>query len=168
MKGTSELFEEGIKNLAKFIGIESERPEAETGVGPDNLYWLSKEYAMIIECKNEVISDNNICKRDCNQLNGSFEWFKNKYEKVGIKGIPILIHPSNIYKRECSPNKETRIITEKQLNLLKDNIYDFIKELSIQENYKDKNIIERLLNNHLLSEKQIIDNYTIGFKIKAN
>ena len=168
VKGTSELFEEGIKNLAKFIGIESERPEAETGVGPDNLYWLSKEYAMIIECKNEVISDNNICKRDCNQLNGSFEWFKNKYEKVGIKGIPILIHPSNIYKRECSPNKETRIITEKQLNLLKDNIYDFIKELSIQENYKDKNIIERLLNNHLLSEKQIIDNYTIGFKIKAN
>lgn len=162
-EGTSKLFEKAIKDLGEFIGIESERPEEETGIGPDNLYWINKEYAMIIECKNEVKNGNNICKNDCNQLNGSYEWYKNKYKKTGIEGIPIMIHPSNIYNRECSPNELTRIITEKELNKLKDNINKFIKELSKQQNYKDRKIIEGLLNNHLLSGRNLLENYTVGY-----
>lgn len=165
VEGTSKSFEKAIKDVGEFIGIESERPEEETGIGPDNLYWIGREYAMIIECKNEVKKENNICKNDCNQLNGSYEWYKNKYEKTGIEGIPIMIHPSNIYNRECSPNKETRIITEKELNKLKDNINKFIKELSKQQHYKDRKIIESLLNNHLLLGKQLVKNYTIEFKV---
>ena len=120
---------------------------------------------MIIECKNEVKKENNICKHDCNQLNGSYEWYNSKYEKTGIEGIPIMIHPSNIYNRECTPNKKTRIITEVELNRLKDNINKFIKELSKPQNYKDRNNIERLLNNHLLSGRNLVENYTIEYKI---
>ena len=135
--------------------------------------YVSKQYIKVKdnnnttknETKNEVKNDNNICKHDCNQLNGSYEWYKNKYEKTGIEGIPIMIHPSNIYNRECSPNKATRIITEKELNKLKDNINKFIKDLSKQQNYKDRKIIEALLNNHLLLGKQLVKNYTIEFKV---
>lgn len=165
VEGTSKLFEKAIKDVGEFIGIESERPEEETGIGPDDLYWIDKEYAMIIECKNEVKKENNICKHDCNQLNGSYEWYNSKYEKTGIEGIPIMIHPSNIYNRECTPNKKTRIITEVELNRLKDNINKFIKELSKPQNYKDRNNIERLLNNHLLSGRNLVENYTIEYKI---
>ena len=165
VEGTSKLFEKAIKDVGEFIGIESERPEEETGIGPDDLYWIGKEYAMIIECKNEVKKENNICKHDCNQLNGSYEWYNSKYEKTGIEGIPIMIHPSNIYNRECTPNKKTRIITEVELNRLKDNINKFIKELSKPQNYKDRNNIERLLNNHLLSGRNLVENYTIEYKI---
>lgn len=165
VEGTSKLFEKAIKDVGEFIGIESERPEEETGIGPDDLYWIGKEYAMIIECKNEVKKENNICKHDCNQLNGSYEWYDSKYEKTGIEGIPIMIHPSNIYNRECTPNKKTRIITEVELNRLKDNINKFIKELSKPQNYKDRNNIERLLNNHLLSGRNLVENYTIEYKI---
>ena len=165
VEGTSKLFEKAIKDVGEFIGIESERPEEETGIGPDDLYWIGKEYAMIIECKNEVKKENNICKHDCNQLNGSYEWYNSKYEKTGIEGIPIMIHPSNIYNRECTPNKKTRIITEVELNRLKDNINKFIKELSKPQNYKDRNNIERLINNHLLSGRNLVENYTIEYKI---
>ena len=165
VEGTSKLFEKAIKDVGEFIGIESERPEEETGIGPDDLYWIGKEYAMIIECKNEVKKENNICKHDCNQLNGSYEWYNSKYEKTSIEGIPIMIHPSNIYNRECTPNKKTRIITEVELNRLKDNINKFIKELSKPQNYKDRNNIERLLNNHLLSGRNLVENYTIEYKI---
>ncbi len=165
VEGTSKLFEKAIKDVGEFIGIESERPEEETGIGPDDLYWIGKEYAMIIECKNEVKKENNICKHDCNQLNGSYEWYNSKYEKTGIEGIPIMIHPSNIYNRECTPNKKTRIITEVELNRLKDNINQFIKELSKPQNYKDRNNIERLINNHLLSGRNLVENYTIEYKI---
>lgn len=165
VEGTSKLFEKAIKDVGEFIGIESERPEEETGIGPDDLYWIGKEYAMIIECKNEVKKENNICKHDCNQLNGSYEWYNSKYEKTGIEGIPIMIHPSNIFNRECTPNKKTRIITEVELNRLKDNINKFIKELSKPQNYKDRNNIERLLNNHLLSGRNLVENYTIEYKI---
>ena len=76
-----------------------------------------------------------------------------------------MIHPSNIYNRECTPNKKTRIITEVELNRLKDNINKFIKELSKPQNYKDRNNIERLLNNHLLSGRNLVENYTIEYKI---
>ena len=165
LEGTSKSFEKAIKDVGEFIGIESERPEEETGIGPDNLYWIDKEYAMIIECKNEVKEDKNICKHDCNQLNGSYEWYKREYEKTDIEGIPIMIHPSNIYNRECTPNKKTRIITEAELNSLKDNIDKFIKELSKQQNYKDRNNIEKLLNNHMLSGRNLLEKYTTAYKI---
>ena len=165
VEGTSKSFEKAIKDVGEFIGIESERPEEETGVGPDDLYWIDKEYAMIIECKNEVKEDKNICKHDCNQLNGSYEWYKREYEKTDIEGIPIMIHPSNIYNRECTPNKKTRIITEAELNSLKDNIDKFIKELSKQQNYKDRNNIEKLLNNHMLSGRNLLEKYTTAYKI---
>ena len=76
-----------------------------------------------------------------------------------------MIHPSNIYNRECTPNKKTRIITEAELNSLKDNIDKFIKELSKQQNYKDRNNIEKLLNNHMLSGRNLLENYTTAYKI---
>jgi hypothetical protein len=157
---THKAFEEAIKRIAEFIGIESERPENDTGKGPDNLYWIENKYAMIIECKNEVSKDNNISKTDCNQLNGSNEWFNNNYGKSGIKGIPILIHPSNIYNKECSPNENTRIMKEDNLEEFKKNVYEFIIELSKQDNYNDIKKIEVLLKNNGLYEKQVIENYT--------
>ena len=165
VEGTSKLFEKAIKDIGEFIGVESERPEEETGIGPDDLYWVGKEFAMVIECKNEVLKHNNICKHDCNQLNGSYEWFINKYEKTGIQCIPVLIHPSNIYNRECSPIKTTRIVTEKELTKFKGSINKFINELSRQQNPKDKETIEKLLNNNLLLGKQLIENYTTKFEI---
>lgn len=165
VEGTSKSFEKAIKDVGEFIGIESERPEEETGVGPDDLYWINKEFAMIIECKNEVKSSKNICKHDCNQLNGSYEWYKSKYEKTGIEGIPILIHPSNIFNRECSPNNRTRIITEENLNSLKDSVNKFIKDLSNSQNYQDRNNIIKLLNTYFLCGKKLIQFYTSEYKI---
>ena len=120
---------------------------------------------MVIECKNEVSKDNNISKSDCNQLNGSNEWFNNNYGKSGIQGIPILIHPSNMYNKECSPNEHTRIMTEDKLEEFKKKIYSFIIELSKQDNYNDKKEIEVLLKNNGLHEMQLIENYTVKYII---
>lgn len=164
-QNTHKAFEEAIKNIADFIGVESERPENDTGNGPDNLYWIENKYAMVIECKNEVSKDNNISKSDCNQLNGSNEWFNNNYGKSGIQGIPILIHPSNMYNKECSPNEHTRIMTEDKLEEFKKKIYSFIIELSKQDNYNDKKEIEVLLKNNGLHEMQLIENYTVKYII---
>lgn len=160
---THKSFEKAVKEIAEFIGIESERPENDTGKGPDNLYWIENKYAMIIECKNEAQRKNNISKSDCNQLNGSNEWYKNNYGKSGIQGIPVLIHPSNIYNKDCSPNENTRIMTETQLDELKKKIHIFIMELSQQSDYKDIKTIEMLLKNNKLFEKQLIDNYRIKY-----
>ena len=76
-----------------------------------------------------------------------------------------MIHPSNIYNRECSPIKTTRIVTEKELTKFKGSINKFINELSRQQNPKDKETIEKLLNNNLLLGKQLIENYTTKFEI---
>lgn len=165
VENTHNLFENAVKEIGKFIGVISERPENNTGNGPDNLYIINNEYAMIIECKNEVHIENKICKSDCNQLNGSNEWFKNNYKGTGITGIPILIHPSNIYNKDCNPNENTKIMTKKQVEKLKESVNKFIVNLSQKSNYKDLKVIEDLLSKNNLLGKKIIDCYTVKYNI---
>ena len=164
-ENTHNLFENAIKEIGKFIGVISERPENDIGNGPDNLYLIDNEYAMIIECKNEVHMENKICKSDCNQLNGSNEWFKNNYKDTGIKGIPILIHPSNIYNKDCNPNENTKIMTKEQVEKLKESVNKFIVDLSQKSNYRDSKLIEDLLSKNNLLGKKLIDCYTVKYNI---
>lgn len=126
---TANSFEESLKRIARFIGFNSQRPEAEYGKGPDLLWEVGGLEYFVIECKNGATSDT-ICKRDCNQLNGSGEWFINNYDRT-CKFTPILIHPSVKFEYAASPKSNTRIIDEEKLTSLRKNILEFINSLCI-------------------------------------
>ena len=160
----ANVFENALANIGEFIGVKTERPEMDIGVGPDVLWWINEKNAMVIECKNMVLESNDICKRDCNQLNGSVEWFNTHYGQMGIRPIPIMVHPSNVYERDCSPKQDTLIITTKKLQELKNNIYKFIRELGNSTITKE-NIFNLLTTNNLSSEK-IIEKNSVKYEIK--
>ena len=156
-------FEEAFCTIGKLIGIESVRPEAEGTGDPDNLWWISSEEALVIECKNRVMPKNDICKSDCKQLNQSLEWFEKTYPKINAVGI--LIHPSNKFESGCIPKENVRIINIDMLNNLKNKVECFIEQLLSDKNYLDKDKIKELIIVNDLKQEKIVDTYTIKYKL---
>jgi hypothetical protein len=159
MPETASLFEESLKRIARYIGFESQRPEDQVGKGPDVLLELGSLKYLVVECKNGATSEK-ICKRDCNQLNGSTKWFESIYDST-CRYTPILIHPSNKFEHAASPHNDTRIMNEEKLALLRDNIYSFIKSLCVENKLdNDEAIMERLVRHNLIANN-FCDNYTV-------
>ncbi|MBD2341834.1 DEAD/DEAH box helicase family protein [Calothrix sp. FACHB-156] len=159
---TADIFEESLKTIARYIGFNSQRPEAEYRKGPDVLWELGNLTYFVIECKNGATTET-ISKSYCNQLNGSGEWFTNTYDKT-CSYTPILVHPSVKLEYAASLKAETRIINEEKLKLLRENISNFIKSLCVENKINDdKAIRERLLLYNLTADK-FCENYTTSFK----
>lgn len=161
---TANTFEESLKEMARYIGFNSQRPEAEYKKGPDVLWELGELSYLVIECKNGATTDT-INKQDCNQLNGSGEWFINNYDNT-CSFTPILVHPSVTFEYAASPKADTRILNEENLSLLRQNISDFIKSLCVENKVHDyKTISERLIAYKLRAD-DFCKNYTTGFSVK--
>ncbi|HLP91930.1 MAG TPA: DEAD/DEAH box helicase family protein [Nostocaceae cyanobacterium] len=159
---TADIFEESLKIIARYIGFNSQRPEAEYRKGPDVLWEVGNLSYFVIECKNGAITDT-ISKHDCNQLNGSGEWFTNTYDKT-CRFMPILVHPSVKFEYAASPKANTRIINAEKLNLLCEKISNFINSLCVDNKINDdKAIRERLLRYNLTADR-FCDHYTTNFK----
>lgn len=160
-KDTHDDFEEAIKEVLSLIGYSANRPEKETGIGPDNFCIVSEKEFLIIECKNEAITDK-ICKHDCEQLLGSCNWFKDNYPAQ--KPIPILVHKSFVFDKECFPDESTRIITYDLLQKFKTNVQSFCMALSQKENYMIEEKIDGLISAYKLEGKNFVSNYTRKYK----
>ena len=161
---TSDIFEESLKVIAPYIGFSSQRPEAEYRKGPDVLWELGNLSYFVIECKNGATT-GTINKHDCNQLNGSGEWFTNSYDKT-CSFTPILVHPSVRFEYAASPKANTRIINEKKLLLLRKNISDFINSLCVENKIHDDKIIRDKLIFYKLRADEFCENYTNSFSVK--
>lgn len=159
---TAEEFEEALKNIGFILGFSSERPEKEYHEGPDNL-WRASNNTFVIECKNGVVTES-ISKGNCNQLNGSIEWFKKTYNEESIKMTPVLINPFKYIDHDASLNKDSRIIDKESLNKLKISIIKFIKEISHPNNFKNEQKISIFLSQYKLTPSTILEKYSYPFK----
>ncbi|UGY28893.1 hypothetical protein HU675_0020150 [Bradyrhizobium septentrionale] len=88
---TAENIEDGTDKLrkghvgltvfvGKYDGVDLPAKACE-GRGPDNLWALGALQYLVIECKSGAVKASSINKHDCNQLNGSMNWFADKYDK---------------------------------------------------------------------------------------
>ena len=118
----------------------------------------------VIEAKNEAITET-ICKHDCNQLNGSIIWFKEKYDSTCF-ATPILTHPSNIFEYAASPDPDTRIINSEKLEELKKALLNFIKTSADSNNFRNPTKLSQILNQFNLTPENFIRYYTVNYKVK--
>lgn len=159
------IFENNINKLCHHLGFEGNMPEREIGFGPDNLWNLGNNKYLIIECKNEAVTDY-ISKSDCGQLEVAINWgvekFGNESECQGI-----MIHRSKIFDTAAFPSDSVRIITDDELNILKNRILDFAKKLQVIPTF-DSKIISKFLKEYNLTSNEFVKNYTTSFlkKIK--
>lgn len=165
IENSSKKFENAVSAIFKLIGFNARQPEREVGKGPDNFVILGSGDYLVIECKNETTTDT-ITKHDCNQLNGSYMWFKNLYQDEQVKCVPIMIHNSKVFNYECSPNEFIRIMTPELLDKFKHHIRSFVCAMCRGDNFKNYERINQLLKEYLLYKEILVNEYTTEYTIK--
>lgn len=124
----SDSFEDGIDFLGKVLGFRTQRPEKQTGYGPDNLWHVAGKSYWMISCKNMVLSGRTgISKSEAGQLNNEIGWFKEHY--AGSLVTPIIIHPSNTLEKGAYLNEPSWAIRKDSLEKLKINTKNFYNSL---------------------------------------
>ncbi len=153
-----------MNNIARYIGVESQRPEKEYKKGPDDLWNAGGLKYFVIECKNEATA-TTISKEYCNQLNGSCTWFNNKYD-ASCTYIPIMVHPSTLFEYAASPNQKIRIMTKAKLEMFRLSVKELIKSIAINNELSSPNKIRDKLIAYKLRECDFVDNYTSQYTVK--
>jgi hypothetical protein len=156
-------FETAIETLGNVLGFGSQRPEADTGKGPDNLWAVGDQRYFVIECKSGSRSVE-IAKSDCDQLTGATKWFETKYGP-GDRPTPIIIHPKHIFDNHSSPHPETRIMDDEHLAELKNSLRTFLTALGASNSYRQVQAIGPLLVQLNFNAGAFINRYSVRFKI---
>ncbi|HUX98267.1 MAG TPA: DEAD/DEAH box helicase family protein [Candidatus Deferrimicrobium sp.] len=120
----SAMFERGIDELGKVLGFSTQRPDKSMRCGPDNLWQIVSHNYFVIECKNNVLSQNKyISKDEINQLASSIAWFHSEYPKAN--GKPVLIHPSTVLDKNAFIDEPFWVIDQKTLVDFKNSVNNF-------------------------------------------
>ena len=163
-ENSSNIFEEGLKNIASYLGFDSQRPEQEYKKGPDVLWKIGELRYLVIECKNEATA-LSISKDYCNQLNGSGTWFETKYDNT-CSYTPIMVHPSAVFEYAASPNPRIRIMTKDKLSVFCETVKKFIKSVAVNNELGNQAAIRQKLIAYELRASDFVDSYTVSFTVK--
>ena len=161
---SSNIFEEGLNKIARYLGFGSQRPEQEYKKGPDVLWKIGELRFLVVECKNEATA-LTINKDYCNQLNGSCTWFETKYDNT-CSYTPILVHLSTVFEYAASPNPHIRIMTKEKLDIFCKAVKEFISSVAISNELGNQTAIRNKLIAYKLRGTDIVGTYTVSFAVK--
>lgn len=83
-----QAVEAAIHSLGEALGADSERPERDYGVGPDNL-WFWGNTAFVIEAKSE--NQSSLHKSDSGQMHDSLQWARENYPEYVERLQPLVV-----------------------------------------------------------------------------
>jgi hypothetical protein len=148
--------------LTEVLGLESKRPERETGNGPDNLWGLGDSKFAVIECKSGVTT-SEINRDTAAQLMHSAARFLSEYgTEVDVNFV--LVHPSRTLAKNASLGKGSRIITPDRLNLLKEHLIGFVTAVSASRLSSRPDDLGERLTEYSLNGSQLVSTHSRSFK----
>jgi hypothetical protein len=153
-------FHRAMRDAALILGFGAQFPEEEYGAGPDVLWATGGLRYFVIECKNEATTDT-VNKKDCNQLGGSMNWFKAKYDTT-CTAIPVMIHPVSAIEHGATPPPGARIVTKEKLPLFRDAFMKYCVGVSRLANFGQPKDLASLVIAHKLTPEAFIPAYTIA------
>lgn len=149
-----DQFEEAFRRAGDFIGLGSQRPEHDTGSGPDNLWALGENVFWVVEAKTGAKS-SAIGKRDIGQLSTSMLWFGDRYDPEATS-IPVMVHRAVQIYSDASPIAGMRVITERKLGEFVHSLRSFGQALAVS-GWSDAETVGRLLEGHKLAAGHLED-----------
>jgi replicative superfamily II helicase len=162
-EATANAFEESLKNLASFVGLESERPEQTRNEGPDVLWILPSNNGIVMEVKSLKKPENSFIKKDLGQLLASLEWFKEKYPDY--EGVPVSVHLNDKAQDKLAV-ANVKVLTLESLAILVSEIKAFLIEICKDE-FSDTDLMtacEISLKKHSLIYTDIMKKYLKPFR----
>ena len=152
-------FEQGVLDLALHLGLAGQRPERNTGRGPDVLWSLGNQSYLVIECKSGS-EQAEIAKTDMAQLSQATDWFEETYDQTS-KAVPILIHPSHWLEHKASARSGTRILTFEKLTQLLSALDTLATAVATCQPFLDPRVMQERLAGLHLNAAAIVDRWTI-------
>jgi len=159
-------FEAALEKAGKMIGMNSSRPDQETGIGPDNLWAIGGGKYWVIECKSEATAAQ-VSLDYLRQLSGSVDWFDSVYTEAEFEAVPILVHPSRQPMWDASARQGARAMTFEKLTDFREAIKQFTAAIRVNNGYLDSSAVGTNLTQFGLAASQLEQRWTQGFKSPA-
>ncbi|MGH8926677.1 MAG: helicase C-terminal domain-containing protein [Acidimicrobiia bacterium] len=150
-------FEDALDRLASHLGFASQRPDRDTGTGPDVLWALGELRFLVIECKSAA-SSPQISKSYADQVSGHMHWFESKYDAT-CSATPIVVHPVLLLVPGASPHPDLRVMGPPQLKGLVDSVRSFVGMLSTGT-WADPAAVKVALHEHRLDPASFLGRYS--------
>ena len=150
-------FENAVEELGSLLGFESQRPERDTGSGPDALWGVGDMKYFVIECKSEAESE--VWKKGAAQLAHSMSWFAEEYDSASV-ATPLMVHHSGELAHDAVLPPRTRLIDRTRLQRLQDALLEYATALSNEEIWNDLDAIRSLLMHRELTAEGFLQRYT--------
>jgi hypothetical protein len=152
-------FEQAMLDLALLLGHEAQRPERDTGEGPDVLWGLGELKFLVIECKSGVTTDF-ISRHDLAQLSHSMDWFSSKYD-ASCTATAVMVHKTTGVHKTATPRIGTRVVTFDRLAELTEAVRRYANTIAANDMFKDAAKVAEQLNAHGLNAKAIVARWTL-------
>ena len=150
-------FENAVEELGTLLGFESQRPERDTGRGPDALWGMGDMKYLVIECKSEAESE--IWKKDAAQLAHSMSWFDEQYDSSAVP-TPLIAHHSGELARDAVLPQGTHLIDLSRLEDLQDGLLEYATVLANEHIWDNLGAVRSLLAHQSFTAQQFIQRYT--------
>lgn len=154
----ADAFEQAWKELADLLGFTGQRPERDTGRGPDDLWALTDGSFHVIEAKNEVKATHPVYKKHAEQLSNAMDWFRQTYG-TKAKAVPVLIHARAMFDKKAAIPTGCRVVTKDKLAALRDALHAYATALAAADTFRDAAGTGRLLSSLGLTASEFIDRY---------
>lgn len=150
-------FEDAMEALGAHLGCPSQRPERDTGNGPDVLWSVGQLRYFVIECKSGATNDR-IRRRDVAQLSHSMNWFGAEYD-VSCSATPVLVHPSADLEANAVAPLDCRVVTRDRLDSLRGSVRAMFVALAAAPQIPGSDSIAEQLQQHNLVGRDLVTTY---------
>jgi len=150
-------FEDAIEELGEILGFISQRPERDTGRGPDALWGMGELSFLVIECKSASTGD--VWKKDAGQLATSINWFQDEYDST-CSATPIMFHHSGKHAEDAVTDSKTRIVDESCLAKLREDLRALGVALTHESTFSSDSLVAEQLNQFGFNRSAFIERFT--------
>ena len=100
--------EEAVRCLGSYLGLDSSRPEKETGTGPDVLWGLPNDVYWAMELKTDKTSTPAYWKKEVMQLHDHVSWVQENVAAEMI--VPVFVGPRFPADEKANPKPDTIVV----------------------------------------------------------
>lgn len=161
---SANQFEQSLADLGTILGFRTERPDKSYKIGPDVLWLLNEELALVMEAKSRKIVDNPLTKEEHGQLLDAETWFKRSYPSYTCERVSV--HP-NSFSRQVTAEM-SKVLTLDKLQEMISELRSLLSILTDSLASHDELVIqcESLLAKSNLTPQKIVTHYLVPFQVE--